>query len=266
MNPIEENAFIILKSLIEKKVYRAGGNQIKDLTALTPEDINDAVGYLESKGGVDVVKLAGTVPYSFGIVKVTSQGKYLYHEREKKIERSGKREEVRPEISEELRRKIERNPDLIEIEFKDFFYDPLIREINLTHRFELFTSTMFLARKLLENLVIEILRIKYPPNVKGNLEIYYNTDEGRFHDFTILLKNLEERKEDFVVDVNIITEFISLVKPFRPRANANAHSIIIVSNKDEVLKYNIPKMTALLLKLWNNLKLGSAIVVAQQRV
>jgi hypothetical protein len=113
---------------------------------------------------------------------------------------------------------------------------------------------MLLGRKLLENLVIEILRIRYPPNKQGNLEMYYNARDGKFHDFTILLKNLEERKDDFGIDKDIITEFISLVKPFRPRANANAHSMVIVSDEDEVLKWNIPKMAALLLKLWNNLK------------
>ena len=145
-------------------------------------------------------------------------------------------------------------PALLEIEFNEFFYDNLKSEVNSTYRFGLFTSTMFLARKLLENLVIEILRIKYPPNIQGNLELYYNARDSRFYDFTILLKNLEERKDDFGVDKDIITEFISSVKPFRPRANSNAHSIIIVSDEDEVLSYNIPKMTALLLKLWNNIK------------
>lgn len=145
-------------------------------------------------------------------------------------------------------------PNLLEIEFDEFFYDNLKSEINSTYRFGLFTSTMFLARKLLENLVIEILRIKYPPNVGDNLQIYYKAGDGRFHDFTILLKNLEERKDDFSVDKDIITEFISLVKPFRPKANANTHSIIIASDEDEVLKFDIPKMTALLLRLWTKLK------------
>jgi len=145
-------------------------------------------------------------------------------------------------------------PNLLEIEFNEFFYDGLKNEINSTYFSGSFTSTMLLGRKLLENLVIEILRIRYPPNKQGNLEMYYNARDGKFHDFTILLKNLEERKDDFGIDKEIITEFISLVKPFRPRANANAHSMVIVSDEDEVLKWNIPKMAALLLKLWNNLK------------
>jgi hypothetical protein len=143
-------------------------------------------------------------------------------------------------------------PTLLSIEFNDFFYDSLKDEINKTYKFGLFTSTMFLSRKLLENIVIEILRIKYPPNASGNLELYYGRE--RFHDFTILLKNLEGKKDEFGIDKDIISEFISSVQPFRPRANSNAHSIIVTSNEDDVLKHDIQKMTALLLKLWNNLR------------
>ena len=80
-------------------------------------------------------------------------------------------------------------------------------------------------------------------------------EDQRFNDFTVLIKNLEDKKDDFGVDKQIISEFISRVKPFRPRANSNAHSIIMISNEEDVLKYNIPIMTALLLKLWTNLKL-----------
>lgn len=145
-------------------------------------------------------------------------------------------------------------PVLLDIKFNDFFYDSLKEEINRTYKFGLFTSTMFLSRKLLENLVIEILRIRYPPNVRGNLELYYYKDGKKFHNFTIILKNLESKKKDFDIDEQLIFEFISLVKPFRPRANSNAHSIVVISNEDEVLKYEIQKMVALLLKLWDNLK------------
>lgn len=152
-------------------------------------------------------------------------------------------------------------PVLLDIEFNDFFYDALKKEINKAYKFGLFTSTMFLSRKLLENLVIEILRIKYPQNVQGNLDIYYNARDGRFHDFTILLRNFEQKKDDFNVDKQIISEFISLVKSFRPRANSNTHSIVVISNEDEVLTYDIEKMAALLLKLWNNIKSPPASTV-----
>lgn len=144
--------------------------------------------------------------------------------------------------------------NLVDIDFQDFFYNKLRDEINTAYRVGLFTSVMLLSRKLFENLLIEILRFKYPPNESGNLEIYFVTKDQRFQNFTLLLKNIEDKKDEFTVDKHIITEIISFIKPFRERANSNAHSIIIVSNEDDILKYEIPHISALLLKLYSNTK------------
>jgi len=149
---------------------------------------------------------------------------------------------------------IRKLPKYLDVEFAEYFYTQLKDEINSTYKLGMFTSTMFLSRKLLENLVIDILRKKFPASTPGNLELYFNPTQGRFNDFTILLKNLEDKKEDFGVDKEIITEFISLIKPFRPRTNSNIHSIFIIGDEDEVLKFNVSKMSALLLRLQKNLE------------
>lgn len=93
MNPIEENAVKILTTLIEKEVKEVQGKQIEQMTGLSPEDINDAVGYLEDLGAVDVIKWLGTAPYNFGAVMVNSRGKYLYHEIKKKTDKVKKEDE-----------------------------------------------------------------------------------------------------------------------------------------------------------------------------
>lgn len=99
--------------------------------------------------------------------------------------------------------------NLIDIDFNDIFYNELRDEINVAYKMRLFTSVMLLSRKLFENHIIEILRIKYPPNVSSYLEFYFIKNEGRFQNFTTLLKNIEDRKGDFTVDEHIITEIIS---------------------------------------------------------
>lgn len=117
----------------------------------------------------------------------------------------------------------------LSLKFDDPFYEDLKNEINRTFKFRAFTATYMLCRKLIENLVIDVLRLKFPQNVHGNLTLYFRTDGGgRFHDFTILLKNLEEKIEYFGVDKQIIARFLLMVKIFRPQSNSNAHSIIII--------------------------------------
>ena len=81
--------------------------------------------------------------------------------------------------------------NLITEKFDDFFYIRLKNEINIGYKFGLYSSVIVLSRKLVENLLIEILRKKYPRNKKGNLEFYYDTKRRRFHDFIVLLDNLE---------------------------------------------------------------------------
>jgi len=144
--------------------------------------------------------------------------------------------------------------NLIDLDFNDVFYNELRNEINKAYQVRLFTSVMLLSRKLFENLIIEILRMKYPSNISGNLEIYYFVKDGKFQNFTILLQNIEERKSDFTVDEHLITQIISLIKPFRKGANANAHSIIIVSDENDILKFDIPRISALLLRLYSNIQ------------
>jgi hypothetical protein len=107
---------------------------------------------------------------------------------------------------------------------------------------------------MIENLVIDVLRLKFPQSGTGNISLYFRVDGGgRFHDFTILLKNLEDKIDDFGVDKHIIQQLLPLVKVFRPQSNSNAHSIIIIGDEKALLAANIERMIALLLKLKQNL-------------
>ena len=107
---------------------------------------------------------------------------------------------------------------------------------------------------MIENLIIDILRLKYPAKNKDNTEIYFY--KGRFRNFRYLLEKLEEKKTDFRIDTDIIEEFIRLVKSFKSNANANAkaHSIIMIGEEKDLLKFEIKRMIDLGLKLKNNIE------------
>jgi len=51
----------------------------------------------------------------------------------------------------------------------------------------------------------------------------------------------------------IVSEFISLVKTFRPQSNSSAHSIIIECDEKKLKNAKVERMIELLLKLKNNL-------------
>lgn len=149
-------------------------------------------------------------------------------------------------------KKIIAKSDLIDTKFEDIFYRNLNQEINKCYKLGAYTSAFILSRKLIENLIIDILRKKFPQN-QENIDIYYRVNEGRFHDLTILLKNFEQRKKDFGIDEETIDEFFKLIKPFRPSANSNAHSIIVWGEKEALDKLQIEKMAGLLIKVLRNI-------------
>jgi hypothetical protein len=80
MNPIEENAITILASLVENKIEQVRGVKISELTRLGPEDVNDAVEYLNNLNALVVIRTMGTAPYKFSRITANSQGKHLYYE------------------------------------------------------------------------------------------------------------------------------------------------------------------------------------------
>ena len=80
MNPIEKNAFEILKFLVEKGISQIEAKELAKALDLTPEEINDATSYLESLGAVTLFRSIGTAPYLFSELFLESKGKFLYYE------------------------------------------------------------------------------------------------------------------------------------------------------------------------------------------
>ncbi len=135
----------------------------------------------------------------------------------------------------------------IDCEFVDPFYKTLKSEVNKCYNAELYTACVVLSRKIIENLLIDLLRKKYPPN--SYLALYYSKTKGRFNDFSVLINTLDDKKDEFVPDKNEVESLLKLLKEFRERANSNTHSISISSNKKDIDKFEIPKMVNLLVHI-----------------
>jgi len=109
------------------------------------------------------------------------------------------------------------------VDIPDDFYKKLIEEINQLYQNGLPLALSVLVRKLLENLVIDILRKQY--GSEGKL-LYYDIKRHRFHDFSDLIENLKEKKADFhYVTDNLDNEIIGDIKSYKEKGNSGAHSI-----------------------------------------
>lgn len=82
-NIIEENATKVLIALFENnpdKNLQFDGNDLAEYTGLTPNDINDAIEFLDDRSLLERYNYLGTSPYKFGHVYLNSRGNYIYHE------------------------------------------------------------------------------------------------------------------------------------------------------------------------------------------
>ncbi len=85
MNPIEQNAFLVLHKAVEAGNGQFNAQELQSSTGLTPHDLSVAVDYLDDLGAIQAIKYYGTGPFGFGEILMKSRGEYLLHEMKKRI-------------------------------------------------------------------------------------------------------------------------------------------------------------------------------------
>lgn len=116
--------------------------------------------------------------------------------------------------------------------YSDDFYEDLQTEINKAYNYGLYSSVFVLVRKLFENLVIDLLRKKYGME---NIDLFFNPSKNRFHNFSTLIENLEEKQLDFrPAEPEINSDLIETINNFRQKGNSSAHSITLNIKKEDL--------------------------------
>lgn len=115
------------------------------------------------------------------------------------------------------------------------FYPELVDNINRCYSLGIYDATLVLTRKLLENLLIDILREQYG---KQEIDLYYLPDNKRFQKFSTLINNFENNLNDFQhLSGGLDSDFIEELNAFRQEANAEAHSIETNVTDNEMENY-----------------------------
>jgi len=138
----------------------------------------------------------------------------------------------------------EKNKVIIQFETTDIFLKKHIDEINKAYTKGCYTCVFVLVRKVFENLIIKILKTKYPTN----RELYFNTRKNRNLDFSVVLENLYEKRNEFDSDRKEPIERLNQkLKFFKNDANDKVHSLYhIVENSREVEDWNLDTIIALI--------------------
>jgi hypothetical protein len=133
------------------------------------------------------------------------------------------------------------------------FYPDLVEDINRCYSLGIYDATLVLTRKLLENLLIDVLRDQYG---KQQIDLYYLPDNHRFKNFSTLINNFEDNLSEFQhLSGGLDSDFINELNAFRQDANAEAHSIETNITESEMEDYQEQARHAsqILFRVWRNI-------------
>lgn len=123
----------------------------------------------------------------------------------------------------------------------DPFIERHISEINGTYHASCCTATFILCRKVMENLIVRILKKKFPDS-KSRI-LYEDTSSRRSLDFSIVLGNFYDSRTKFSISASSAIERIKQkATPFKNDANDKAHSLFHIASKKEMEDANVQEI------------------------
>ncbi len=137
--------------------------------------------------------------------------------------------------------------EIIHFETDDHFLKKHISEINRAYTKHCYTCVFVLTRKVLENLIVGILKAKFP----ADRNLYFDIPKGRNHDFSVVLDNLFKKRSEFGDDKKEAIERLhQKIKTFKNDANDKAHSLYhIVESAQEVDDWNLDSILVMIKKI-----------------
>jgi hypothetical protein len=95
-----------------------------------------------------------------------------------------------------------------------------VDEVNKCYTFGGYTAAFILCRKIIENMLTDIIRKKYPSEVN----LYFDASRGRTRDFSEIIKNMRSKAIDFGPDKKLLERALTKADQFKDDANDKAHS------------------------------------------
>ena len=141
----------------------------------------------------------------------------------------------------------------VSYETKNKFLKAHIDEINRCYNAQGYTASFILIRKIIENLITEIIKKKFPKKTKENKELYLNFSTGHIRDLSEIIRNLKERLSDFDPDEKkLIQKILSLSENFKNDANDKTHSLYHLAKKKELDDADPQQILDLISEFFNN--------------
>ncbi|MEK6925592.1 MAG: hypothetical protein AABW71_05140 [Nanoarchaeota archaeon] len=133
--------------------------------------------------------------------------------------------------------------DFVSFSTQNKFLKAHIDEINRAYSSGCYTASFILIRKVIENLIVEMIKKKFPGKTKEDKALYLDIDRNRIQDLSVLIKNFRSKLKSFDADESkLIERILQKADEFKDDANDKTHSLYHISSKKE-LEDKAPQMT-----------------------
>lgn len=142
------------------------------------------------------------------------------------------------------------------LRYADAYLSKLETEINECYQHELPNATLFLTRKLIEDLLYQILRLNFG---EERADLWWDESQQRPWTLGRLIRNLHESKSEFKHDKEHLRKALELLGPFAKEVTKKIHyTAEYLESVDQLSELKIPELVTSLLSLREGLmKTGS---------
>lgn len=143
---------------------------------------------------------------------------------------------------------------LLDTDLHDEHYTSMKNEINSTFRHGSLIAAFTLSRELIRNLLLDMIRLRFPPSSPEYLYLYYDMQNYCHKETRVLLGVIEEKKDDFDLNPEALDSLIDMVDRLEPKTRPSSHSFLTIPVRDNMEEYRIEEIVELLIDIIDLMK------------
>jgi hypothetical protein len=144
---------------------------------------------------------------------------------------------------------ISKQEKFVDIDFPDEHYNSIRTEINSSFKRGFTISAYLLSRELIRNLLLDMLRKRFPPTSAENVSLYYDLQNNSHKEIRALSGVIKERKDDFDINPEALDHLIEMIEIMEPKTKPASHSFLTIPTRENIEKYRIEEIAKLLLEM-----------------
>ncbi|MEZ5333827.1 MAG: hypothetical protein R2741_00565 [Methanolobus sp.] len=152
-------------------------------------------------------------------------------------------------ISSQSSASIVKQDHLVDVEFFEDHYNSIKTEINISFKRGNTISAFMLSRELIRNLLLDLIRIRFPPASAENVNLYYDLKNNTHREVRVLTGVIRRQKDDFDLNPEALDHLANMIDVMEPKTRPGSHSFFTVITRENLEHYRINEIAELLVEM-----------------